>query len=278
MLDGGEQVDAVPMPAELLAWMKPFVAEHYKPEARRKVRRNDPFRDDAGARARPAALNATRIAPSPMTRRRHPRRLFAQPLVAAQARSGARASATPRQRAEPEPAHPVGHRPAARPPRSAGGIAAAADAAPAPLPPVDSLTFDSDFTPFLQPKVDEAVKREALQEAVPRSAVQRDGRLDVYIDDYSKPDPISARGRSRSCCTAVHLRRRRRRASTPRATSRTFRRTRARRRPRRRCRAGRRLAGRRRSQRRTARRGRNPPRPTTAIPVPTRDDPARRSR
>ena len=46
MLDGGEQVDAVPMPPELMARMQPFVAEHYKPEARKKVRRNDPFRDD----------------------------------------------------------------------------------------------------------------------------------------------------------------------------------------------------------------------------------------
>ena len=47
MQDGGEQVDAVPLPAEILAWMKPFLAEHYKPEPHRKQRRNDPFRDDA---------------------------------------------------------------------------------------------------------------------------------------------------------------------------------------------------------------------------------------
>jgi hypothetical protein len=47
MLDGGEQVDAVPLPADILEWMKPFVAEHYKPEVRKKVRRNDPFRDEA---------------------------------------------------------------------------------------------------------------------------------------------------------------------------------------------------------------------------------------
>ena len=47
MLDGGEQVDAVPLPADNREWMAPFVAEHYKPEVRRKVRRNDPFRDDA---------------------------------------------------------------------------------------------------------------------------------------------------------------------------------------------------------------------------------------
>ena len=44
-------VDAVPMPPEILAWMAPFVAEHYKPEPKRKVRRNDPFADDGDERA-----------------------------------------------------------------------------------------------------------------------------------------------------------------------------------------------------------------------------------
>ena len=53
LMDGGERVDAVPMPAEILAWMAPFVSEHYKPEPRRKVRRNDPFADrDAGGSRR----------------------------------------------------------------------------------------------------------------------------------------------------------------------------------------------------------------------------------
>jgi hypothetical protein len=47
MQDGGEQVDAVPLPAALHAWMQPFVDEHYKPEPRRKVKRNDPFVDGA---------------------------------------------------------------------------------------------------------------------------------------------------------------------------------------------------------------------------------------
>ena len=52
LMDGGEQVDAVPMPPEILAWMRPFVAEHYKPEPKRKVKRNDPFADEANARGR----------------------------------------------------------------------------------------------------------------------------------------------------------------------------------------------------------------------------------
>jgi hypothetical protein len=52
MLDGGEQVEAVPMLPDVLEWMKPFVAEHYKPEPRRKMRRNDPFAGEAPAGGR----------------------------------------------------------------------------------------------------------------------------------------------------------------------------------------------------------------------------------
>ena len=63
------------------------------------------------------------------------------------------------------------------------------DAAPE-LPAVESLTFDSDFTAFLKPNVDEALKRKALKKLLhdPRFNVM-DG-LDTYIADYSKPDPI----------------------------------------------------------------------------------------
>ncbi len=76
----------------------------------------------------------------------------------------------------------------------------APDEAP-PLPPVDSLGFDSDFTRFLAPKVDEAVKRQALRKLFndPRFNVM-DG-LDVYIDDYSKFEPIRRRRLSPSWST-----------------------------------------------------------------------------
>jgi hypothetical protein len=46
LLDGGENVDAVPLPPEIHAWMLPFVAEHYKPEPKRKVRRNQLYERD----------------------------------------------------------------------------------------------------------------------------------------------------------------------------------------------------------------------------------------
>jgi hypothetical protein len=51
-MDGGEKVDPVPMPDVIRAWMAPFVAENYKPEPKRKVKRNDPFKDGAFVRDR----------------------------------------------------------------------------------------------------------------------------------------------------------------------------------------------------------------------------------
>jgi len=63
---------------------------------------------------------------------------------------------------------------------------------PAPqLPPLDSLTFESDFKAFMHAKVEEGVKRAALKKLFsdPRFNVM-DG-LDTYIDDYTKAEPIS---------------------------------------------------------------------------------------
>jgi len=69
--------------------------------------------------------------------------------------------------------------------------AATPDAAASVLPPIESLTIDSDFAAFFEPTVDEALKRKALKQLFrdPRFNVM-DG-LDIYIDDYSQPDPIS---------------------------------------------------------------------------------------
>ena len=64
-----------------------------------------------------------------------------------------------------------------------------AEATP-PLPPVESLTIDSDFTAFLQPQVDERLKRQALKKLFRDPHFNVMDGLDIYIDDYSKPDPI----------------------------------------------------------------------------------------
>jgi hypothetical protein len=72
------------------------------------------------------------------------------------------------------------------------GEGTAAETAPEsqPLPAVESLTADSDFTPFMKADVDPNLRRQALRTLFrdPRFNVM-DG-LDVYIDDFSKPDPI----------------------------------------------------------------------------------------
>jgi len=46
LMDGGEMVDALPLMPEVLAWMQPFVAANYKPEPKRKVRRNELYERD----------------------------------------------------------------------------------------------------------------------------------------------------------------------------------------------------------------------------------------
>ena len=66
----------------------------------------------------------------------------------------------------------------------------AESSAPAPLPPVESLTLESDFTPFMRSGVDPLLRQQALRTLFrdPRFNIQ-DG-LDVYIADFSQPDPI----------------------------------------------------------------------------------------
>jgi len=43
----------VPMPEPIRAWLADFVAAHYKPEPKKKQRRNDPFREGAFVRDTP---------------------------------------------------------------------------------------------------------------------------------------------------------------------------------------------------------------------------------
>ena len=95
-------------------------------------------------------------------------------------------------RAEPEPAAlpATAGNPVVPPAVEPASSLATQEGAPPPLPPVESLTPESDFSPFMQPQVDGSLRRAALKTLFqdPRFNVM-DG-LDVYIDDYSKPDPL----------------------------------------------------------------------------------------
>jgi hypothetical protein len=53
-LDAGEQVDAVPISAALLARLESFVAAHYRPEPRKKVKRNELYEGDEKRRGKSA--------------------------------------------------------------------------------------------------------------------------------------------------------------------------------------------------------------------------------
>lgn len=77
--------------------------------------------------------------------------------------------------------------PAPAPPKAP---AAAAPAPPPPLPPIDSLEPGADIAQFMKAEVEQSLKRQALKKLLqdPRFNVM-DG-LDVYIADFSQPDPL----------------------------------------------------------------------------------------
>lgn len=83
-----------------------------------------------------------------------------------------------KQQAREQPPEPV---PAAPP--------AAQEAVPV-LPPVEGLNMDSDFRGFLHPKVDESLRRAALNKLFHEPHFNVMDGLDTYIDDYSVSDPI----------------------------------------------------------------------------------------
>ena len=67
----------------------------------------------------------------------------------------------------------------------------AADSA-AELPALDTLRPDSDFRPFMRAGVDPATRGAALKRLFGDPHFNRMDGLDIYIDDYGKPDPIPA--------------------------------------------------------------------------------------
>jgi uncharacterized protein DUF3306 len=68
--------------------------------------------------------------------------------------------------------------------------APAAASSPVELPSIESLTSESDFTGFFRGKVDEKLRRAALKKMFQDPHFNVMDGLDVYIDDYSIPDPI----------------------------------------------------------------------------------------
>ena len=65
------------------------------------------------------------------------------------------------------------------------------DAAPPALPPVDKLTPESDFAPFMHPKVTDALRRVALKKLFLDPHFNVPDLNEAYSGDWTGGDPIS---------------------------------------------------------------------------------------
>lgn len=61
-----------------------------------------------------------------------------------------------------------------------------------PVPPLDKLTPDSDFTAFMQPKVEDALRRAALKKLFSDPRFNIPDPFEAYSGDWTGGEPISA--------------------------------------------------------------------------------------
>lgn len=59
-----------------------------------------------------------------------------------------------------------------------------------PLPPVESLTAQSDFTPFMAKDVPAGLRNQAMKKLFTDPRYALIDQMDIYIADYTQPDPI----------------------------------------------------------------------------------------
>jgi hypothetical protein len=64
-------------------------------------------------------------------------------------------------------------------------------AAPPVLPPLDKLTPESDFTAFMQPKVEDALRRAALKKLFSDPRFNIPDPFEAYSGDWTGGEPIS---------------------------------------------------------------------------------------
>jgi hypothetical protein len=80
--------------------------------------------------------------------------------------------------------------PVAAEPVKAVEPAEAREDGPPPLPPVEQLKPESDFTPFMHPKVDPATRRSALKKLFADAHYNLPDPFEAYSEDYTKSEPI----------------------------------------------------------------------------------------
>lgn len=80
--------------------------------------------------------------------------------------------------------------PAQRAEAQNGAEVAPVAAEPVPLPNVESLTAESDFSPFMQTDVAPELRNQAMKKLFTDPHYNIMDRLDTYIDDYGAAEPI----------------------------------------------------------------------------------------
>lgn len=68
--------------------------------------------------------------------------------------------------------------------------AAQKNAAPVVLPSIDSVNLESGVAPFFKQQADESLRRLALKKLLSDPHFNIMDGLDIYVGDYSQPDPI----------------------------------------------------------------------------------------
>lgn len=63
---------------------------------------------------------------------------------------------------------------------------------PVEPPPLDALTPQADFSPFMQKDIAPELRNQAMRKLFTDPHYNVMDGLDTYIDDYSKPDPLPA--------------------------------------------------------------------------------------
>ncbi len=102
-----------------------------------------------------------------------------------------RAAVKPSDKTTATAEEPVGAKlPAATAPSAVAGTSAPAAQAKPPLPDIEQLTPQSDYTAFMAPDVAPELRSRALKKLFTDPHFNVMDGLDTYIDDYGKPDPI----------------------------------------------------------------------------------------
>ena len=130
-------------------------------------------RRKVAAKNEPQVTNATDMSTQPVTLPVAPAGRHADRNTGANSSTDAPAGMKTPETPRPEPTSPAGDR-------------------ASELPSIETLTHEADFSPFMGKEVDPGLRNQAMKKLFkdPHYQFGQMDKLDIYIDDYSRPDPI----------------------------------------------------------------------------------------